>query len=317
MTSGITTEISALLSNTSARTLLLGIDKTGRIIQHDRSAADILAYPRDALLGVEFGNLIVGPSGYDEAIEGLLSAALADREGTAVLTLRTGKGELVDSVVTMQPMRSTDPTLAALAVVRIPPASEGRFLDPAVMRRALLDGAFKRIGGALDIDQLAREFVNIVVPHFSNSAGLLLLESMVGGDELPVTAPDGSHLLRRLAVAYDDGDPAWDAAFPTGEILRYPPGTPYTQCMDSGGPVRETTFGADSVTQLAASWMRRPVARLLAGTSMLLLPLVARDLTLGFFVCTRTEGYRRFDAYDTEIGMEFASRSAIFIARPR
>src|ERR1039457_567943 len=65
---------------TSARTLLLGIDKTGRIIQHDRSAADILAYPRDALLGVEFGNLIVGPSGYDEAIEGLLSAALADRE---------------------------------------------------------------------------------------------------------------------------------------------------------------------------------------------------------------------------------------------
>ncbi len=317
MTSGITTEISALLSNTSARTLLLGIDKTGRIVQHDRSAADILAYPRDALLGVEFGHLIVGPAGYDEAIEGLLSAALADREGTAVLTLRTGKGELVDSVVTMQPMRSTDPTLAALAVVRIPPASEGRFLDPAVMRRTLLDGAFKRIGGALDIDQLAREFVNIVVPHFSNSAGLLLLESMVGGDELPVTAPDGSHLLRRIAVAYDDDDAAWDAAFPTGEILRYPPGSPYTRCMDSGGPVLETTLGADDVAQLAASWMRRPVARLLAGTSMLLLPLVARDLTLGFFVCARTEGYRRFDAYDTEIGMEFASRSAIFIDNAR
>jgi len=74
----------------------------------------------------------------------------------------------------MQPMRSTDPTLAALAVVRIPSASEGRFLDPAAMRRELLDGAFKRIGGALDIDQLAREFVNIVVPHFSNSSGLLL-----------------------------------------------------------------------------------------------------------------------------------------------
>jgi hypothetical protein len=46
VTSGITTEISALLSNTSARTLLLGIDKTGRIIQHDRSAADIVKAPR-------------------------------------------------------------------------------------------------------------------------------------------------------------------------------------------------------------------------------------------------------------------------------
>jgi hypothetical protein len=317
VTSGITTEISALLSNSSARTLLLGIDETGRIIQHDRNAADVLAYPRDALLGVEFSNLIVGPTGYEATLESLLSAAVADREGTAVLTLRTGKGELADAVVTMQPMRSTDPHLAALAVVRIPGPSEGRFLDPAVMRRALLDGAFKRIGGALDIDQLAREFVNIAVPHFSNSAGLLILESLVSGDELPVSSPDGSHLLRRLAVAHDDGDPGWDAVFPTGEILRYPPGTPYTQCMDSGAPVRETVLGDDNAIRIATSWLRSPAARLLSGTSMLLLPLVARDVTLGFIVCTRAEGFRRFDAYDTEIGMDFASRSAIFIDNAR
>src|SRR5450432_3782481 len=99
VTAGITTEISALLSNTSARTLLLGIDKTGRIIQHDRNAADILAYPRDALLGVELSSLITDSSASAVALEGLLSAALADREGTAVLTLQTGKGEHVDSVV--------------------------------------------------------------------------------------------------------------------------------------------------------------------------------------------------------------------------
>ena len=34
---------------------------------------------------------------------------------------------------------------------------------------------------------------------------------------------------------------------------------------------------------------------------------------LGFFVCTRLPGYRRFDAYDTELGMEFASRAAMFM----
>jgi serine phosphatase RsbU (regulator of sigma subunit)/anti-sigma regulatory factor (Ser/Thr protein kinase) len=317
VTAGITTDISALLSNTSARTLILGIDKAGRIIQHDRNAADILAYPRDSLLGVELGSLIVGPSSPAAAIEGLLSAVLADREGTAVLTLRTGKGEQVDSVVTMQPMRSADPQLAALAVVRFPPPSEGRFLDPAVTRHALLDGAFKRIGGALDIDQLAREFVHIIVPHFANAAGLLMLESLVGGDELPADAPDGSHLLRRLAVANDDGDPAWDATFPTGEILRYPPGTPYTLCMDTGAPVLEASLGGDNATRIATSWLRRPVARLLSGTSMLLLPLIARDVTLGFYVCVRGAGYRRFDAYDTEIGMEFAARSAIFIDNAR
>jgi serine phosphatase RsbU (regulator of sigma subunit) len=316
VTADATTEISALLSNASARTLTLGIDKTGRVLQHDRNSADMLAYPGDALLGTELSSLLAGPSSHTIALEGLLSAALSGREGTAVLTFRTRDGDPLDSVVTIQPMRSCDPSLIGLVLIRIPPPSEGRFLDPAVMRHALLDGAFKRIGGALDIDQLAREFVNIAVPHFCNQAGLLILESLVAGEELPADSPDGSQLLRRLAVAYDDGDTAWDAVFPTGEILRYPPGTPYTECMATGKPVR-LKMGSDQAARIATSWLRRPVAHLLANTSMLLLPLAARDVTLGFVVCTRKDSYRAFDAYDTEIGMEFASRAAIFIDNAR
>jgi serine phosphatase RsbU (regulator of sigma subunit) len=316
VTAGATTEISALLSSASARTLTLGIDKTGRVLQHDRNSADMLAYPGDALLGTELSSLLAGPSSHTIALEGLLSAALSGREGTAVLTFRTRDGDPLDSVVTIQPMRSSDPSLIGLVLIRIPPPSEGRFLDPAVMRHALLDGAFKRIGGALDIDQLAREFVNIAVPHFCNTAGLLILESLVAGEELPADSPDGSQLLRRLAVAYDDGNSAWDAVFPTGEILRYPPGTPYTECMATGKPVR-LKMGSDQAARIATSWLRRPVAQLLANTSLLLLPLAARDVTLGFVVCTRKDSYRAFDAYDTEIGMEFASRAAIFIDNAR
>jgi len=316
VTADATTEISALLSNASARTLTLGIDKAGRVLQHDRNSAEMLAYPGDALLGTELSSLLAGPSSHTIALEGLLSAALSGREGTAVLTFRTRDGDPLDSVVTIQPMRSCDPSLIGLVLIRIPPPSEGRFLDPAVMRHALLDGAFKRIGGALDIDQLAREFVNIAVPHFSNQAGLLILESLVAGEELPADSPDGSQLLRRLAVAYDDGDSSWDAVFPTGEILRYPPGTPYTECMATGKPVR-LKMGSDQAARIATSWLRRPVAHLLANTSMLLLPLAARDVTLGFVVCTRKDSYRAFDAYDTEIGMEFASRAAIFIDNAR
>ena len=316
MTAGATTEISALLSSASARTLTLGIDKTGRVLQHDRNSADMLAYPGDALLGTELSSLLAGPSSHTIALEGLLSAALSGREGTAVLTFRTRDGDPLDSVVTIQPMRSSDPSLIGLVLIRIPPPSEGRFLDPAVMRHELLDGAFKRIGGALDIDQLAREFVNIAVPHFCNTAGLAILESLVAGEELPADSPDGSQLLRRLAVAYDDSNSAWDAVFPTGEILRYPPGTPYTECMATGKPVR-LKMGSDQAARIATSWLRRPVAQLLANTSLLLLPLAARDVTLCFVVCTRKDSYRAFDADDTEIGMEFASRAAIFIDNAR
>ena len=55
-----TAEISALLANTSARTLMLGIDKTGRIRQHDRAAADVLSDVPSALLGTDLGSLLAG-----------------------------------------------------------------------------------------------------------------------------------------------------------------------------------------------------------------------------------------------------------------
>jgi serine phosphatase RsbU (regulator of sigma subunit)/anti-sigma regulatory factor (Ser/Thr protein kinase) len=309
-------EVSALLANTSARTLILGIDKAGRVLQHDRNAAEVLGDASGALLGVELGSLLTVPA-HAVTLTELISSATADREGTAVLTVRLGNGDHADAVVTVQAVRSADPDLAALVILRIAPLSEGRFLDPAVMRHALLEGAVRRTGGALDIDQMAPELINIIVPHFCNSAGLLVLENLVSGDEPPSDALHGSRAVRRLAVAHDDGDPGWDAAFPVGEILRYPQGTPYTRCMDTEQPVREVSVAVGTASRIAQSWLRMPVARLLSGVSMLLLPLVARDTMLGFLVCTRKAGYRRFDAYDTEIGMEFASRAAIFMDNAR
>ena len=58
---GMASDVRALVSNTSARTLILGIDKAGRILQHDRNAADVLGAP-GALLGVELGSLIITPA---------------------------------------------------------------------------------------------------------------------------------------------------------------------------------------------------------------------------------------------------------------
>jgi len=316
VTSAVTAEISALLSSTSARTLILGIDKHGRILHHDRAAADVLADSPCGLLGRELGDLLADPAASAAGLQALIDAACTDREGTAVLTIRTARGLAVGAVVTIQPIRSADARLAALAILRIPPPLEERFLDPAVMRHALLDGAFRHISDALDLDQMARELTDIIVPHFCTSAGLLILESLVGDDEMPARVNDGSQLVRRLAVAHDDDNPAWDAAFPTGEILSYPPGTVYTRCMDSGQPIREV-ISDDDATRMASSWLRRPVARLLSGVSLLLLPLIARDSMLGFFVCTRQVGFRRFDAYDTEIGMAFAARAALFMDTAR
>ncbi len=246
----------------------------------------------------------------------LLDAAKAGREATAVLTLRAQRGGPIDAVVTVQPMRGGKAG-SALAIVRMPPPSVEQFVDPALMRHALLDDTFRQIGATLDVDQVGRGLISIVVPHFSNVAGLLVRESAVSADDPPAPQTDGSHLMRRLALATDDNDPSWEAAFPTGEVLRYPPGTVYAECLDTGKPVRQPTMTTQGAIEIAESWLRRPVAKLLSGTSMLLLPLNVRGSTLGFIVCNRRQGFRPFDAYDTDIGLEFASRAAIYLDNAR
>jgi serine phosphatase RsbU (regulator of sigma subunit) len=305
--------VTALVSSTSTsvRTLILGIDPAGRIVWHDRNAREMLDPPDGALMGAALGDLVMGSAA--GTVSGLLDAGRSGREATAVLTFRAQRSGPVDAVVTVHAIDGYDGG-SALAIVRMPTPSMERFLDPAVMRHALLDDTFRHIGATLDLDQMARGLINLVVAHFSDVASLLVQESLVA-DEAPMQHEDGPHLLRRLAVASYDHDPGWEVTFPIGEVVRHPAGTIYAQCMDTGKPVQRASGGPAG--HVAESWMRRPAAGLLSGACKLLLPLNARGATLGYIVCTRTRGSRPFDAYDTEIGMEFASRAAILLDNAR
>src|SRR6201982_2553577 len=331
-----TPETSYPALSSSVRTLILGIDYDGRIVQHDRNAAKILARKPEDLLGAQLIELTSGSHGNNSqdgqaeahphgdrlldaaaAVAGLLEAIRSDREGSAMLTIETGDGLPAEAVVTVHPMRAAGTSLAALALLRIPAPNSERFVDPALMRRQMLDDALTRIGDTLDIDDVARVLLDAIVPHFCNVSGLLLLESLAGDDELPSQGPEGSVPLRRIALVHDRKYQAWEATFPTGEILRYPQNTPYYRCMDTGAPVLEATISKSQASEIAKAWRRKPVAKLLSGASMVVLPLIARGTMLGFFVCTRQEGFRRFDAYDVEIGMDFATRAAVFIDNAR
>src|ERR1700689_2345023 len=151
----------------SFRTVILGIDYDGRIVQHDRNAPQILAREPEDLLGAQLSDLTIGAAGTNShaarqadgvaAVAGLLEAMRSDPEGRAE-----------------------------------------RFGDPAVMRKQMLDDTFPRIGDTLDIDHLARELMDALVPHFCNAGDLLLLEGLIGNDELPPHGPDGMIPARRV-----------------------------------------------------------------------------------------------------------------------
>ncbi|WP_019634396.1 ATP-binding SpoIIE family protein phosphatase [Actinomadura atramentaria] len=281
------------------------MDSSGKVLQFDRNAAAVLEVePGDRLDDVVSGAL--GP---------LREALRGGRERTVMLPLETPSGAAHDAVVTLHPLSgaAAGGGVAVLAVVRVPVPHAERFVDPAVVRRALLDDALPRIGSTLDLDLLSRGLIEVAVPHLCNTGALLLLESALDPEEPPAA---GVPPMRRMALAADDGDSAWDAAFPTGENVVYPEGSPYARCLATGEPVLVALDG-ERAAELAEAWRRPPVAELLKGASMLLLPITAEGGLLGFFVCVRTPAYRPFDAYDVEIGMDFANRSAIFLESAR
>ncbi|MEV5754618.1 SpoIIE family protein phosphatase [Actinoallomurus sp. NPDC052308] len=303
------------MADSSARTLVLGIGRAGQILQCGQNSSGVLGNAPEEIVGTNVSGLFTDES--KEALTGLLDA-LADRhERTAVLGLRAPDGEARNGVVTVQPMHTAAADPVDLMMIRVAVTDLERFTDPALMRRAMLDDALVRIGATLDLDQMARELVDVIVPHFCNSAGVLIQEAIVAADEQPSVAADGTTVLRRVALASDESDPRWNAAFPTGEVLTYPPDTPYTRCMATGEPVLVPHLDGKVAKRTARLWRRKPVAKLLADTSMVVLPLIARGTTLGFLVCTRSSAHRAFDAYDVELGMEFAARAALYIDNAR
>src|SRR5215468_8372837 len=305
--------------NSSVRTLILGIDRSGRIVQHDHTTPKILAGSSGDLLGVQLADITAAGHGKSEndAVATLLDAVKAEREGNAVLTIALANGGTAEAIVSAKPMQTGGGSVAAFVILQIPVPSAERFVDPALMRDMLMRDTVSGIEDTLDFSDLAEKLMARLVPAFCTAGDLLVLESLVGDDEMPTHGPDGNVPLRRLSVLHDQNNPAWQAAFPIGEILRYPPGSPYVRCIESGKPVLEHAMTPEAARKLARVWRRKPVASLMSDASMLLLPLVAKGTMLGFFCCVRQPGTRRFDAYDMEMGMEFASRAAVFFDNAR
>src|ERR1700689_1470980 len=131
---GINAESSHPALATSVRTIILGIDYDGRIVQHDRNAPQILAREPDELLGAHLSDLTAGVAQSTAAaqgdaahpdaaqgtaaqgnshavraadgvaaVSGLLEAIRSDREGSAMLTIDTRDGYRTDAVVTVHP----------------------------------------------------------------------------------------------------------------------------------------------------------------------------------------------------------------------
>src|ERR1700691_2559676 len=153
----------------SVRTLILGIDRTGRIVQHDRTAPKILARSSDDLLGVNLSDITATqpkdggtPVSPDPnaifVVASLLEAIKSDREANDMLSIALADGTIASSVVTARPMSAGGSDVAALVILQIPIPSGERFIEPALMREVLLrDSNSLSDEDTLDFSDLAKK----------------------------------------------------------------------------------------------------------------------------------------------------------------
>ncbi|THC51267.1 SpoIIE family protein phosphatase [Streptomyces sp. A1499] len=199
------------------------------------------------------------------------------------------------------------------------PDDEGEDLEYAAVRERLefLNEVSGRIGSSLDLSRTITEVSRAVVPRFTDVAGTYLREQVVAGEGFPEGPPDETTLWHRVAVEHTDEPGRWDDVVPVGESMPFPAHTPFFQCMTSGDPVLVPRITEEMGNAIASQFEKRDIRPLINHRSMLVVPLKARDVVLGFMILLRHRERPVFNDMDRVTGAELAARAGLVLDNAR
>ncbi|WP_189389375.1 SpoIIE family protein phosphatase [Streptomyces sp. SDr-06] len=201
-----------------------------------------------------------------------------------------------------------------------PPSPEfAADLEYAAVRERLefLNEVSGRIGSSLDLSRTIHEVSAAVVPRFTDVAGTYLREQVIAGEGFPDGPPDERTLWHRVAVEHVDEPGRWDDVVPVGESMPFPAHTPFFQCMTSGEPVLVPRISEQMGTAIASQFEKRDIRPLINGRSMLVVPLKARNVVLGFMILLRHAERAEFNDMDRVTGAELAARAGLVLDNAR
>ncbi|CAM5432635.1 SpoIIE family protein phosphatase [Streptomyces chartreusis] len=198
-------------------------------------------------------------------------------------------------------------------------SDEAEDLEYAAVREHLefLNEVSGRIGTSLDLSQTIVEVSRAVVPRFTDVAGTYLREQVVAGEGFPDGAPDTTTMWHRVAVEHTDEPGRWDDVVPVGEAMPFPAHTPFFQCMTSGEPVLVPRISEQMGHAIASQFEKRDIRPLITGRSMLVVPLKARNVVLGFMILLRHPERVEFNDMDRVTGAELAARAGLVLDNAR
>ncbi|WP_037673731.1 SpoIIE family protein phosphatase [Streptomyces griseus] len=198
-------------------------------------------------------------------------------------------------------------------------ADEAQDLEYAAVRERLefLNEVSGRIGTSLDLSRTIVEVSRAVVPRFTDVAGTYLREQVVAGEGFPEGVPDTTTMWHRVALEHTDEPGRWDDVVPVGEAMPFPAHTPFFQCMTTGEPVLVPRISEQMGHAIASQFDKRDIRPLITGRSMLVVPLKARDVVLGFMILLRHPDRAEFNDMDRVTGAELAARAGLVLDNAR
>ncbi|MFE9022591.1 SpoIIE family protein phosphatase [Streptomyces sp. NPDC007808] len=198
-------------------------------------------------------------------------------------------------------------------------ADDGEDLEYVAVRERLefLNEVSGRIGTSLDLAQTIVEVSKAVVPRFTDVAGTYLREQVVAGEGFPDGVPDTTTMWHRVAVEHTDEPGRWDDVVPVGEAMPFPAHTPFFQCMTTGEPVLVPRISEQMGHAIASQFDKRDIRPLITGRSMLVVPLKARNVVLGFMILLRHPERAEFNDMDRVTGAELAARAGLVLDNAR
>ncbi|MFI5673868.1 ATP-binding SpoIIE family protein phosphatase [Streptomyces cellulosae] len=198
-------------------------------------------------------------------------------------------------------------------------AEDAEDLEYAAVRERLefLNEVSGRIGTSLDLSRTIVEVSKAVVPRFTDVAGTYLREQVVAGEGFPEGVPDTTTMWHRVAVEHTDEPGRWDDVVPVGEAMPFPAHTPFFQCMTSGEPVLVPRISEEMGHAIASQFEKRDIRPLINNRSMLIVPLKARNVVLGFMILLRHPERVEFNDMDRVTGAELAARAGLVLDNAR
>ncbi|MEV7813679.1 SpoIIE family protein phosphatase [Streptomyces flaveolus] len=220
---------------------------------------------------------------------------------------RPGRSRAEEAVVPQQ---------RAAAVV---PAGAEQDLEYAAVRERLefLNEVSSGIGSSLDLGETIREVTSAAVPRFADFAGTHLRAAVLAGEGFPAGPPDASTVMFRVWVEHNDEPGRWDDTVPVGEAFAFPEHTPFYRCMVTGEPVLIPRVTEELSERISGEFEKRDLRPLIGGRSLLIVPLKARNVVLGFMVLMRRPDRPQFDDMDRTTGAELAARAGLVLDNAR